>query len=149
MGHAFSIGAGVAWQLKQKKYNLSTVVLDGDGGCLMQLGSLAMISLEKLKKSRLIYVLLDNGIYDSTGAQPTLSHKINFLKLAEGFGFPQSFSITEAEELKKVLNKIKPNMASFIHLKINCQREPGSIRVSDKYNCEQISKRFSSNFPRK
>ena len=73
-----SFGAGVAWQNSNKNLNLKTVVLDGDGGFLMHLGSLALVSLSKIKKSNLIYVVLDNESYESTGSQPSLSLKVNF-----------------------------------------------------------------------
>jgi len=149
MGHSFSIGAGVACSLKNKKSNFNTVILDGDGGCLMHLGSLALVGIEKIRKSRLIYILLDNEAYESTGSQPTLSSKIDFLKLAEGFGFPQIFSTTKANDLKNILERIDHNKAAFIFLRINRKKGMGAIRVSDKYNCEQISKRFRNNFTKK
>ena len=146
MGHAFSIGAGVAWQLKEQSSNLRTVILDGDGGCLMHLGSLALVNLEKINKSNLIYVVLDNECYESTGIQPTLSPRINFVKVAEGLGFPQRFFVDKEEELIKVIKNLKPNSTVFIHIKINQGGRKEAPRVSDKYTCDQITKRFRKNF---
>lgn len=141
MGHAFSIGAGTAWSLVGKNVDLKTVVLDGDGGCLMHLGSLALVGLEKIKKSNLVYVVLDNEAYESTGSQPTLSPGIDFAKVADGLGFPQIFSIVDTRGLKRVLKSLKPNLAAFVHLKVNRQKKE-TPRVSDKYTCEQITRRF-------
>ena len=149
MGHAFSIGAGVAWQLQQKKSESKTVILDGDGGCLMHLGSLSLIGLKEIKKSGLIYILLDNEACESTGSQPTLSSGINFLKLAEGLGFPQCFFVTSSNELVKVLRQIKPHLAAFIHIKINRKRTKESIRVSDRYSCEEIGEKFMLHLKKK
>jgi len=149
MGHVFSIGAGVAWQLKKQSSNLRTVIFDGDGGCLMHLGSLTLVNLEKINKSNLIYVVLDNECYESTGAQPTLSPKINFMKVAEGLGFPQRFFVDKKEELIKVTKDLKPNSAAFIHIKINQGGRKEVSRVSDKYTCDQITKRFRNNFIKK
>jgi len=146
MGHAFSIGAGTAWGLSGKNSDLKVVILDGDGSCLMHLGSLALVGLEKIKKSNLIYLVLDNEAYESTGSQPSLSPEINFIKIAEGLGFPQVFSVKKASDLKKVIKNLKPRIAAFIHIKINRQKTETAARVSDKYTCEQITKRFRRNF---
>lgn len=145
MGHAFSIGAGTAWQLTDKNSNLRTVVLDGDGGCLMHLGSLALVNLERIKNSNLIYVVLDNEAYESTGSQPTLSPGVDFVKVAEGLGFSQVFSVTGPEDLKEVIDGLKDNLATFIHVKINRQKKD-TPRVSDKFSCEDIAERFRGNF---
>lgn len=146
MGHAFSIGAGATWSLTKKDSDLRVIIFDGDGGCLMHLGSLALVNLEKIKKGNLIYILFDNEAYESTGNQPSLSPKLNFVKIAEGLGFPQCFFVTKAEELKKIINELEPNLAAFIHIKINRKRIEETARVSDKYSCEQIAERFRENF---
>lgn len=145
MGHAFSIGAGAIWGLAERDKKLKIVVLDGDGGCLMHLGSLSLVGLEKIKESNLVYVVLDNESYESTGSQPSLSTGIDFTKIAEGFGFPQVFSVNDAKELKKVIVNLKPNIASFIHVKVNLKKIEVP-RVSDKYTCEEIESRFKTNF---
>jgi phosphonopyruvate decarboxylase len=142
MGHAFSLGSGTAWQLGQKDSKLKTVVLDGDGGCLMHLGSLALVNLPGLKKSNLVYVVLDNEAYESTGSQPTLSPGINFPALARALGFLQVFKAKTHSQLKKALKSLKPNQAAFIHLKVN-RRSSQTPRVSDHFTCPQILKRFS------
>lgn len=141
MGHAFSIGAGTVWSLAGKDSKLKVVVLDGDGGCLMHLGSLALVGLKNIKEGNLIYVVLDNEAYESTGTQPSLSPGVDFAKVAKGLGFPQVFSIKDVRELKKSIKKLKPNLASFIHIKVN-RKKMDTPRVSDKYTCEQITKRF-------
>jgi phosphonopyruvate decarboxylase len=145
MGHAFSIGTGVAYNLTKKNSKLKTVIFDGDGGCLMHLGSLALVGLKNIKESNLIYIVLDNEAYESTGSQPSLSTGIDFVEIAKGLGFPQTFFVKEAQELKETIKKIKPNLASFIHIKIN-RGKINTSRVSDKYTCEQITKRFKKNF---
>jgi phosphonopyruvate decarboxylase len=145
MGHAFSLGIGVAAELKEKKLDRRVAIIDGDGGCLMHLGSLAMIGLDKLKESNLIYFILDNECYDSTGAQPTLSG-IDFVKLAETFDFPQRYSVKTENDLNNVLNNLKPDLAALIHIKINRKSGGAAKRVSDVYTCEEIAKRFMDNF---
>src|SRR5258708_17685567 len=65
MGLAFPIALGVA--LAQPKRRV--VALEGDGSLLMQLGCLTTIATQAPKNLTLI--VMDNGIYQITGAQPT------------------------------------------------------------------------------
>ncbi|MFC1727635.1 thiamine pyrophosphate-dependent enzyme [Patescibacteria group bacterium] len=143
MGHAFSVGAGTAWALNGRTPRggkRKVVVFDGDGGCLMHLGSLALVNL--VKQTNLIYVVLDNEAYESTGSQPCLSEKINFAQIAKGLGFPQVYSIKGRLELKKTIKSLKPNQVAFIHIKVN-RKKAKAPRVSDKYTCQQIANRFA------
>ena len=65
MGLAFPIALGVA--IAQPKRRV--FALEGDGSLLMQLGSLSTIAT--LAPKNLTMVVMDNGIYQITGAQPT------------------------------------------------------------------------------
>jgi len=65
MGQASSIGLGVA--LAQPKRPV--VVLDGDGALLMNLGIVTMVGA--LAPANYYHLVLDNGVYASTGNQPT------------------------------------------------------------------------------
>src|SRR5204863_441246 len=65
MGLAFPIALGVA--LAQPKRRV--FALEGDGSLLMQVGSLSTIAT--LAPKNLTMVVMDNGIYQITGAQPT------------------------------------------------------------------------------
>ena len=65
MGLAFPIALGVA--LAQPKRRV--IALEGDGSLLMQLGCLSTIAM--LAPKNLTMVLMDNGIYQITGSQPT------------------------------------------------------------------------------
>ena len=74
MGLASSMGLGVALAQPKKKI----VVLDGDGNILMAMGTLAMIAAVAPKN--LVHVTIDNGVYESTGSQRTLSDRIELQK---------------------------------------------------------------------
>ncbi len=68
LGLASSIGFGIALftaEIKGRK----TVVIDGDGGILMNMGTLATIG--RYRPGNLVLVIVDNGSYGSTGNQPT------------------------------------------------------------------------------
>jgi thiamine pyrophosphate-dependent acetolactate synthase large subunit-like protein len=65
MGLASSIGLGLALA----RPDVRTVVLDGDGSLLMNLGSLATIGL--LQPANLVLIVMDNEQYATTGGQAT------------------------------------------------------------------------------
>ena len=65
MGQASSIGLGVALAQPQRP----VVVLDGDGALLMNLGIVTMVGA--LAPSNYYHLVFDNGVYASTGNQPT------------------------------------------------------------------------------
>ena len=65
MGLAFPIALGVALAQPQRR----VIALEGDGSLLMQLGCLSTIA--SLKPKNLSLIVMDNGIYQITGAQPT------------------------------------------------------------------------------
>src|ERR1700694_2449223 len=65
MGVAFPIALGVALAQPQRR----VIALEGDGSLLMQLGWLS--PLPSLKPNNLSLIVMDNGIYQITGSQPT------------------------------------------------------------------------------
>src|SRR2546421_12620755 len=65
MGLAFPIALGVA--LAQPKRRV--FALEGDGSLLMQMGCLSTIAA--LRPANLCMIVMDNGLYQITGAQPT------------------------------------------------------------------------------
>ena len=140
MGHAFSLALGISPNVNKK-----VVVLDGDGSSLMHLGGLA--SFDSQKHQNIIYFVLDNGSYESTGGQPTVSTNVNFELLAESFGFKNIFKITQKTELEEALDNIQRiNEPAFIDIKIRNDEGVDRERVSDQYTCPQIKVRFMENF---
>ena len=69
---------------------VAAVVLDGDGAALMKLGTLATIGA--YAPQNLIHIVFDNGAYESTGGQPTVSQSVDFAAAAIACGYPQAFS---------------------------------------------------------
>jgi len=80
MGGALGMGLGVALNVSRP-----VVVLDGDGAALMKLGSLATIGA--YAPAGLIHIVLDNGVHDSTGGQPTVSRSVDFAAVALACGY--------------------------------------------------------------
>ncbi len=80
MGCAAGMGLGVALNSARP-----VVVLDGDGAALMKLGTMATIGA--CGPGNLIHIVLDNGTYESTGGQPTVSPTVDFSAVALACGY--------------------------------------------------------------
>src|ERR1700684_3897593 len=85
MGLAVPIALGVALAQPQRK----VIALEGDGSILMQLGSLATVAARGQKN--LAIVIMDNGAYQITGGQKTLTEEgADIVAIARGCGLRQS-----------------------------------------------------------
>jgi thiamine pyrophosphate-dependent acetolactate synthase large subunit-like protein len=86
MGLATPIALGVASAQPQRK----VFALEGDGSILMQLGALGTVASAAAKN--LAIIVWDNGLYQITGSQPTLTSKgTDLVVIAKGAGIAQSF----------------------------------------------------------
>lgn len=85
MGLAVPIAFGVALAQPQRR----VFALEGDGSLLMQLGALGTIAMYAPRN--LAIVIFDNGVYQITGSQPTLtSYHTDLVAMAKGAGLAQS-----------------------------------------------------------
>lgn len=86
MGLAFPIALGVAIAQPKRK----VIGLEGDGSLLMQVGCLGTIASRQPKN--LIMVVWDNGAYQITGGQPTVSSTVvDFVGLAKASGLEKAY----------------------------------------------------------
>jgi len=97
MGCASSIALGSAISHPARRF----VVLDGDGAALMRLE--AMVSIGHYRPANLIHVILDNGVHDSTGGQPTLSDTVQFELVASACGYASAARASTPETYAKAL----------------------------------------------
>jgi phosphonopyruvate decarboxylase len=94
MGCAAGMGLGVA--LNSDK---PVVVLDGDGAALMKMGTFATVGAYAPRK--MIHLLLDNGMHDSTGGQATVSPNIDFAMIAQACGYRSAWTCDDAGGFKE------------------------------------------------
>jgi thiamine pyrophosphate-dependent acetolactate synthase large subunit-like protein len=117
MGLAFPIALGVA--LAQPKRRV--FALEGDGSLLMQLGCLSTIA--RLKPKNLTMVVMDNGIYQITGAQPTPAAGVSDLvAIAIGAGLTNSAWAADEEDFERL---IEQSLSAFEPMLI-------AVRIDDK-----------------
>ena len=137
MGLASSIGLGVAVSRPERQ----VIVLDGDGNLLMNLGVLASISAAAPRN--LLHIVLDNGVYGSTGNQPSLSRTVDLAELARAAGYARvARAETAADLARETAAMLKAEGPSLLLAKIT--PEPGpftAARVS--HSPQEIRDRFS------
>lgn len=106
MGHASDFGLGLALARPERK----VVVLKGDGGLLMSLGSL--VTMGRYGPPNLLVLLLENRSYEMTGGQP-LAPNVDFVALARGAGVDKVERIDDLtafdEELPRLLAEPGPH----------------------------------------
>lgn len=113
MGHALSIAAGIAHAQAGKR----VVCLDGDGALLMHSGTMALSS----RCTGLIHIVLNNEAHDSVGGQPTAAVGLSLVRIAESFGYSQTYSVTSAEELIQTLQFAIACQESFF-IEVVCKK---------------------------
>jgi len=97
MGHASQIALGIALARPERE----VFCLDGDGAALMHLGGVPMIG--SCKAANYKHILLNNGVHDSVGAQPTAGFLVDFCAVAAAAGYEQAVRVETRSRLDEVL----------------------------------------------
>ena len=98
MGHVSMISLGIAINTDKK-----VICIDGDGSVIMHMGNLTNIGSSNCKN--LVHFVLNNGMHESVGIQPTLGFNINIPK---NCGYSYTVRIKTLDELNMILNDISP-----------------------------------------
>jgi len=137
MGHAISIGLGLALERPDRK----VVVLDGDGAALMHLGALS--SVGHYKPVNFVHVVLDNESYETTGDQDTTSPTTDLEGVARACGYRNASTVADADALKHALGKaLAQEGPAFLRVKINRLATGNIGRISSTYTSEKIAHQF-------
>ncbi|MBI4594711.1 MAG: phosphonopyruvate decarboxylase [Candidatus Rokubacteria bacterium] len=91
MGLASAIGLGAALARPERR----TVVFDGDGNLLMNLGVLANVAA--LAPRNFVHIVFDNEAYGSTGNQRSVSSAVRLDRLAAAAGYRTVRAVDEAD----------------------------------------------------
>jgi phosphonopyruvate decarboxylase len=145
MGLASAIGLGVALA----RPDLTTVVFDGDGNLLMNLGILPMIggapvlgagSAGDRRPRNLVHVVFDNEVYGSTGNQVSPARHARLDALAAAAGYGSTAAVTGADALRDATAAaMRGGGPSFILAKVTPEEQPAP-RIP--YPPEEIRDRF-------
>jgi thiamine pyrophosphate-dependent acetolactate synthase large subunit-like protein len=100
MGLAFPIAHGVAIAQPNRR----VFGLEGDGSLLMQIGALGTIASRRPKN--LVMIVWDNGAYQITGGQNTLTSKTtDIVAVARGAGLTQSAWAADEEHFDALVDR--------------------------------------------
>jgi len=133
MGLATPIALGVAIAQPQRK----VFALDGDGSILMQLGALGTVAAEAAKN--LAIIIWDNGLYQITGSQKTLtSSGTDLVAMARGAGIAQSYWAFDEAHFESLVDRtLSENGPWFIGARVDgekpagtTERDPVKIRLN-------------------
>jgi sulfopyruvate decarboxylase subunit beta len=91
MGHAPDLGLGLALAQAER----GVIVINGDGSMLMNLGSLVTLANHP---ANVYLVIIDNGIYEVTGGQPTAgAGHADFASMAKAAGIMRVYTFQAVE----------------------------------------------------
>ena len=116
MGLASAIGLGVALNRPAK----TTVVFDGDGNLLMNLGILPMVGA--LAPRRFVHCVFDNEVYGSTGNQrsPAAGVRLDALAAAAGYRTVAA-AVTPEEIARHFANALATDGPHFLLVKVTTE----------------------------
>ncbi|MFL5086743.1 MAG: thiamine pyrophosphate-dependent enzyme [Xanthobacteraceae bacterium] len=100
MGLAVPIALGVAIAQPSR----GVIALEGDGSILMSLGCLSTVA--QLKPRNLTIIIIDNGIYQITGKQPTTTQSTaDIVEIARGCGIENSLWIRDEAHFEELIDR--------------------------------------------
>ena len=138
MGLASSIGLGAALARDDR----TVVIFDGDGNLLMNLGILPMIgdAGRRRRPRRFVHIVFDNGVYASTGGQPSPGQATRLDGVAAAAGYARTVCVTTAREISlAVTEALESEGPSFLLARVTAEDKPAP-RIP--YPPEEIRDRF-------
>lgn len=112
MGHASMIALGISQNYKKRIW-----CLDGDGACLMHMGSMTTIGLKE--PENFIHVLINNNSHESVGGMATASNNVNWKSISKSCNYKEYFYIDNMSDLRDTLKRVKSmNGPILIEIKV-------------------------------
>lgn len=136
MGHVSSVGLGIALA----KPNQKVVVFDGDAAAVMHLGSFATNC--RYKAGNMIHIVLNNGVNESVGGQPSAGYVVNLTEIADACGYrTPGHAVETKEELQAILKDYKKGeMPLFIdvHVRQGIRSDMPKLNIDHKKQKEAL-----------
>ena len=136
MGHVSSVALGIAIARPEKKI----VVFDGDAAAVMHMGSLATNG--RYQPKNLIHVVLNNGVNESVGGQPSSGQFIELTSVAKACGYQTLDSFIETkDELQSVVQELsKKKHLCFIdvHVRQGIRKDMLKLQINHQEQKQRI-----------
>ena len=128
MGHVSSVGLGLALARPDRRI----VVFDGDAAAVMHMGALATNC--RYKSGNMLHIVLNNGVNESVGGQPSAGYLIDLTNVAKACGYR---TVGHAVETKEELQQIvRENQSSEMPLFIDVHVRQGIRSDMPKLNID-------------
>lgn len=135
MGHVSSVGLGIALAKPEQK----VVVFDGDAAAVMHMGALATNC--RYKAGNMIHIVLNNGVNESVGGQPSAGYVVNLTGIAAACGYRTSGHAVETkEELQAIVkNCQKEEMPLFIDVHVRQGIRPDMPKLNIDHKAQKTA----------
>ncbi|HJT59508.1 MAG TPA: thiamine pyrophosphate-dependent enzyme [Ktedonobacteraceae bacterium] len=115
------------------------IVVEGDGNALMGLSGFPVAS--NAARGAFVHLVLDNGLYESTGGQCNLSFQVDFLQVAQGAGYEAAYRAEDTDSLAMLLEyTLAETRPSFLHVPTGAK--DGIIHPRVPFHPNQVAQRF-------
>ena len=136
MGHVSSVGLGIALAKPEQQ----VVVFDGDAAAVMHLGALATNC--RYKAGNMIHIVLNNGVNESVGGQPSVGYVVNLTGIAAACGYlTPGHAVETKEELQDIIkNHRKGEMPLFVdvHVRQGIRSDMPKLNINHKAQKEAL-----------
>uniref|UniRef100_A0A6B2L5B8 Phosphonopyruvate decarboxylase n=1 Tax=Arcella intermedia TaxID=1963864 RepID=A0A6B2L5B8_9EUKA len=114
MGHSSGIALGIA----TSKPDRQVFNLEGDGSMIMHMGTMVTVGVKKPKNYK--QIVLNNGVHDSVGGQPTGAFGVDFRGIAKSSGYKETYYADTPEQLKMQVKKLRESEGpSLLEVRVN------------------------------
>lgn len=138
MGHVSSVGLGLALARPDQKI----VVFDGDAAVVMHMGALATNC--RYKAGNLIHIVLNNGVNESVGGQPSAGYVVNLTEVATACGYKTpGHAVETKEELQRIIREFdKDEMPLFVdvHVRQGIRSDMPKLNINHKAQKDALMK---------
>lgn len=134
MGLCPALAAGFA-----SRSDRPVIVVEGDGNALMGLSGLPVAAA--LEGRTFVHLVLDNGLYETTGGQRTLADRVDFELLARGAGYRHTARAADPDALGEALTSaLAAGEPAFVH--VPTDRTPGPPHPRVPHHPAEVVRRF-------
>ena len=138
MGHVSSVGLGLALARPDKRI----VVFDGDAAAVMHMGALATNC--RYKAGNMVHIVLNNGVNESVGGQPSAGYLIDLTTVAKACGYRTvGHAVETKEELKQIVQDNQSGeMPLFIdvHVRQGIRSDMPKLNIDHKAQKDALMK---------
>lgn len=118
---------------------IPVIAIEGDGNALMGLSGFPVVS--KAANGPFVHLVLDNGLYETTGGQQTLSSQVDFVQVALGLGYDTGYHPEDLQTFASLLEAALQGTRR-IFICISTEASTGITHARVPYHPRYIAQRF-------